>query len=48
MTRLRLALAVVGFAAALLAVAAADRRVGWVAIALLAISVVLRLAQRRL
>ncbi|HET9038567.1 MAG TPA: hypothetical protein VFN40_00290 [Gemmatimonadales bacterium] len=47
MTYLRLGLAFAGFAAALLAVAFEDRRLGWVAIALLAASVVVRVVQRR-
>lgn len=47
MTYLRLGLAVAGFAAALLAIAFADRRLGWAAIALLASSLLVRLLQRR-
>lgn len=47
MNRLRLGLALVGFAAALLAVSLGDERVGWAAIALLAASLIVRLLQQR-
>jgi hypothetical protein len=46
-TRLRLGLALAGFAAALLAVSLGDERVGWTAIALLVGSVIVRLLQKR-
>jgi hypothetical protein len=46
-TLLRLALALGGFAAALLEIALEDRRLGWAAIALLSASLVIRLLQRR-
>jgi len=48
MSRLRLGLAVAGFAAAVLAVATEDLRIGWAAIGLLVGSLVLRLVQRKL
>jgi len=44
---LRIGLALAGFAAAVLAIALEDERVGWLAIALLAGSLVVRLARRR-
>jgi hypothetical protein len=47
MSRLRLALAVAGFAAALLAVVTEDPRVGWVAIGLLLGALLFRLLQRK-
>ncbi|HEY8256802.1 MAG TPA: hypothetical protein VIG08_04035 [Gemmatimonadales bacterium] len=47
MTRLRLVLAMAGFAAALLAITTEDRRVGWAAIAILATAFLLRLLQRK-
>ncbi len=47
MNRLRLGLALVGFAAALLAVSLGDERVGWAAIALLVASLIVRLLQQR-
>ena len=47
MNRLRLGLALAGFAAALLAVSLGDQRVGWVAIALLMGSLLVRLLQKR-
>ena len=46
-TLLRLVFALGGFAAALLAVAFEDRRLGWAAIALLVCSLIVRLVQRR-
>jgi len=46
-TYLRLGLAFAGFAAALLAIAFENRRLGWGAIALLAASVAVRVVQRR-
>lgn len=46
-TRVRLGLAVAGFAAAVLAVAFEDRRLGWAAIALLLTSLILRQIGRR-
>jgi hypothetical protein len=45
--RLRLGLALAGFAAALLAVSLGDKRAGWCAIALLVGSLVTRLLQKR-
>jgi hypothetical protein len=45
--RLRIGLALAGFVAALLSVALDDRRLGWVAIALLAIALILRLQRKR-
>jgi uncharacterized membrane protein YjjP (DUF1212 family) len=45
--RLRLGLALAGFAAALLAVLLGDQHVGWVAIALLIGSLLVRLLQKR-
>jgi hypothetical protein len=47
LTTLRLALALLGFALALLSVAFDSRVCGWVAIAVLSISFLLRLAIRR-
>jgi hypothetical protein len=47
MSRLRLALALAGFAAAVLAVMTEDRRLGWVAIGLLLVALFLRLLQRK-
>ncbi len=44
---LRLGLALTGFAAALLAIAFEDRRLGWAAIALLAGSLLIRLLHGR-
>jgi hypothetical protein len=44
---LRIGLALAGFVAAVLAIALEDQRVGWLAIALLAGSVVVRLVHRR-
>lgn len=46
MKPLRLVLALVGFGTALLAVALGDRRVGWAAIAVLLVSLIIRLLQR--
>jgi hypothetical protein len=46
-TYLRLGLAFGGFAAALLAIAFEDRRLGWGAIVLLTASLVVRIVQRR-
>jgi len=45
--RIRVLLALAGFAVALLAIALEDHRLGWGAIALLAASLIARLAQRR-
>ncbi len=47
MNRLRLALALAGFLLAALSVALDERRLGWVAIVLLAVSLLLRLWLRR-
>jgi len=47
MKRVRIVFAVGGFAAALLGVALGDRRITWVAIGLLAISLLLRLILRK-
>ncbi len=47
MSRLRLILAMAGFGVALLAVVIEDGRIGWVAIILLAASLLLRLMQRK-
>ena len=47
MSRLRPILAMAGFGVALLAVATEDGRIGWVAIILLAASLLLRLVQRK-
>jgi hypothetical protein len=46
MTRLRLGLAIAGFVVALLSVGFNDRRLAWVAIALLTLSLVIRLILR--
>jgi hypothetical protein len=46
-TRLRIGLALAGFAVALLALAFEDHRLGWGAIALLAASLLIRLLARR-
>lgn len=46
-TRLRIGLALAGFAVALLALAFEDHRLGWGAIALLAGSLLIRLLARR-
>ena len=45
MSRVRLALAMAGFASALLAVMTEDRGIGWLAIALIAASLLFRLLQ---
>ena len=47
MSRLRLALAVAGFAAAILAVVTEERRIGWAAIGLLVVALLFRLLQRK-
>ncbi|MGH7497774.1 MAG: hypothetical protein ACREL3_02865 [Gemmatimonadales bacterium] len=47
MNHLRLYLAVIGLAAALLAVTTGDRRIGWAAIAILLIYLIVRLVQRK-
>ena len=47
MSRLRLALALAGFAAAVLAVMTEDRRLGWVAIGLLLVALLFRFLQRK-
>lgn len=47
MNRLRLGLAIAGFVLALLSVAVDDSQLGWGAIALLAASLILRLALRK-
>ncbi len=47
MSRLRLILALLGFAAALLTVMSGDRRVGWAAIAILLAYLIVRLVQRK-
>ena len=47
MTRLRIAFALAGFLAALLSVARDDNRLAWLAIALLAVSLILRLILRK-
>jgi membrane protein implicated in regulation of membrane protease activity len=44
--RLRLVLSLLGFTAALLAVALENQRIGWAAIAILLVSLILRLLQR--
>ncbi len=46
MNGVRLAFAMAGFAAAILAVATDDHWIGWLAIALLSIALLLRLLQR--
>lgn len=47
MSRWRIGFALAGFAAALLSIAYDDRRIAWVAIVLLAISLILRLLVRK-
>ncbi|HVD33790.1 MAG TPA: hypothetical protein VNC19_09455 [Gemmatimonadales bacterium] len=47
MTRLRIAAALAGFVAALLSVTLDDTRLAWMAIALLTISLILRLILRK-
>jgi uncharacterized membrane protein YfcA len=47
MSRLRIAAALAGFVAALLSVALDDKRLAWTAIALLTVSLILRLILRR-
>jgi uncharacterized membrane protein YfcA len=47
MSQLRIASVVAGFVAALLSVALDDQRLAWVAIALLAVSLILRLLLRK-
>jgi uncharacterized membrane protein YfcA len=47
MSRLRIAAALAGFVAALLSVALDDTRLAWMAIALLAVSLILRLILRK-
>ncbi|HKT61940.1 MAG TPA: hypothetical protein VJQ46_17950 [Gemmatimonadales bacterium] len=47
LTALRIGLALAGFAVAVLAIALEDHRLGWVAIALLIGSLIVRLIQRR-
>ena len=47
MSQLRIASVVAGFVAALLSVALNDQRLAWVAIALLALSLILRLILRK-
>jgi hypothetical protein len=47
MNRVRLAMAIGGFAAAVLAVVTDDRRISWIAIALLSASLILRILQRK-
>jgi hypothetical protein len=47
MSRLRFALAVAGFTAALFAVTTEDQRIWWVAIGLLVVSLLLRWLQRK-
>jgi uncharacterized membrane protein YfcA len=47
MSRLRIAAALAGFVAALLSVALDDTRLAWMAIALLTISLILRLILRK-
>jgi hypothetical protein len=47
MRHLRIGVALAGFAAALFSVALDDRRLGWVAIALLVIALILRLLRKR-
>jgi hypothetical protein len=47
MTRLRIVFALTGFLVALLSVALDDKRVAWVAIALLVVSLILRLIVRK-
>ena len=47
MSQLRIASVVAGFAAALLSVALDDQRLAWMAIALLAVSLIVRLILRK-
>jgi len=47
MSRLRIAAALAGFGAALLSVALDDKRLAWMAIALLTVSLILRLILRK-
>jgi uncharacterized membrane protein YfcA len=47
MSQLRIAFALAGFVAALLSVALDDNRLAWVAIALLALALILRLILRK-
>jgi uncharacterized membrane protein YfcA len=47
MSRLRIAAALAGFGAALLGVALDDQRLAWMAIALLTVSLILRLVLRK-
>ena len=47
MRHLRIGFALAGFAAALFSVALDDRRLGWVAIALLVIALILRILRKR-
>jgi uncharacterized membrane protein YfcA len=47
MSRLRIAAALAGFVAALLSVALDDKRLAWTAIALLTVSLILRLILRQ-
>jgi uncharacterized membrane protein YfcA len=47
MSRLRIAAAIAGFVAALLSVALDDTRLAWMAIALLTVSLILRLILRK-
>lgn len=47
MTHLRLGLAIAGFVVALLSVSFNDRRLAWIAIAFLTVSLVLRLILRK-
>ena len=47
MSRWRIGFALAGFAAALLSIAYDDRRIAWVAIVLLAISLILRFLVRK-
>jgi hypothetical protein len=47
MSRLRIGFALAGFVAALLSVALNDDRIAWLAIALLAVSLILRLLLRK-
>ena len=47
MNRLRLGLAVLGFVLAVLSVVLTDSRIGWAAIAVLTLSAIVRLVQRK-
>jgi hypothetical protein len=47
MNRLRLGLAAFGFALAVLSVVVTDSRIGWAAIAVLTLSAIVRLVQRK-